>query len=398
MSEEKHDVVREIMELKSQLSSAKRIGFFFGAGTSMSMGIPGITELTEQAIASLSDDEKIKIEKIITCMKSFSPGFSITIEDILNHIRLVRQITRDSDSKGFEGINGIDAKNLDKNICSKIYDIITKKEHDADRHPMVSFASWLNWFPRDYNKEIFTLNYDLILEKSFEELQIPYFDGFIGANEPFFLAESIESKDKLNLPPLSWIRLWKLHGSFGWIWQKVGDDDAYRIVRVGALGGERDASKELVIYPSRDKYELSRKQPFTAYFDKLRNYLQEGELLFVINGYSFSDEHINEVLFSSLRQNNRLHIIAFVFNDTDLEKIKNQVRQHLNITVYCPSFAIIGGFLRDWDFGKDKEKFSNYLNDDGKKLKLGDFKNLVLFLIENRGKNFNSNIKDDMHA
>lgn len=320
MSEKKYDIKREINELKSQLSSAKHIGFFFGAGTSMSMGIPGIKELTDQVILSLNDDEKANVEKIINCLRSFSPSCNITIEDILNQIRLIRQITRDSESKGFEEINGKDAKSLDKNICEKIYNIINEKELKTNRDPMVSFASWLNWIPRDYNKEIFTLNYDLILERSFEELQIPYFDGFIGANEPFFLAESIESKDKLDLPPISWIRLWKLHGSFGWIWQKKSDEDAYRIVRVGAFGRERDASKELVIYPTRDKYELSRKQPFTAYFDKLRNYLQDGELLFIINGYSFSDEHINEVIFSSLKQNNRLHIIAFIFEDTDIEK------------------------------------------------------------------------------
>ena len=69
MSEEKHDIVREINELKSQLSSAKRIGFFFGAGTSMSMGVPGVIKLTDQVIASLNQEEKMMIEKIISCLK-----------------------------------------------------------------------------------------------------------------------------------------------------------------------------------------------------------------------------------------------------------------------------------------------------------------------------------------
>jgi len=161
MSEKKYDIKREINELKSQLSSAKHIGFFFGAGTSMSMGIPGIKELTDQVILSLNDDEKANVEKIINCLRSFSPSCNITIEDILNQIRLIRQITRDSESKGFEEINGKDAKSLDKNICEKIYNIINEKELKTNRDPMVSFASWLNWIPRDYNKEIFTLNYDL---------------------------------------------------------------------------------------------------------------------------------------------------------------------------------------------------------------------------------------------
>ena len=51
---------------------------------------------------------------------------------------------------------------------------------------------------------------------------------------------------------------------------------------------EVDNSKELVIYPSKEKYDTSRKQPFTAYFDRLANLLKSGELLFIFTGYSFS--------------------------------------------------------------------------------------------------------------
>ena len=64
-------------------------------------------------------------------------------------------------------------------------------------------------------------------------------------------------------------------------------------------------NSELVIYPSRDKYESSRKQPFTSYFDRLRDFFLSGEGVFIISGYSFSDEHINELIFSCLKQNNR---------------------------------------------------------------------------------------------
>ena len=45
---------------------------------------------------------------------------------------------------------------------------------------------------RDFSKEIFTTNYDLIIEKSLEASQIPYFDGFVGSFEPFFWQESID--------------------------------------------------------------------------------------------------------------------------------------------------------------------------------------------------------------
>jgi hypothetical protein len=70
---------------------------------------------------------------------------------------------------------------------------------------------------------------------------------------------------------------------------------------------------ELVIYPSKEKYDSSKKQPFVAYFDRLKSVLTAGELLFVFSGYSFSDQHINEIIFNSLRQNNRLSVLIFFY-------------------------------------------------------------------------------------
>jgi len=64
----------------------------------------------------------------------------------------------------------------------------------------------------------------------------------------------------------------------------------------------------------------------------------------------------------------------------------------------CPSYAIIGGFLGEWHLNEIDAEIPNYLNDKGDKLELGDFKNLVSFLIENCGKKFNSEITDDINA
>ena len=52
--------------------------------------------------------------------------------------------------------------------------------------------AWLNLQNRDYSKEIYTSNYDLIFEKSLEEVQIPYFDGFVGSYEPFFCLKMLK--------------------------------------------------------------------------------------------------------------------------------------------------------------------------------------------------------------
>ena len=86
----------------------------------------------------------------------------------------------------------------------------------------------------------------------------------------------------------NWIRLWKIHGSLSWFWKQDDKTKAPQIVRIGKIENIKDEKNELVIYPSKEKYDSSRKQPFIAYFDRLKKYLLSGELLFIFTGYSFS--------------------------------------------------------------------------------------------------------------
>lgn len=377
-----HDPVKEINEIRNQLSYSKRIGFFLGAGTSKAIGISDITELTVKVEGALSASSKDDFNKI---KKGLQNG-CCNIEDILNQIRLIRQITFEDKSKSFDGVSGEGAKKLDMEICNKIYEAISKEEHKADLSTTQKFVSWLNWLSRDFSKEIFTSNYDLILERAFESLQIPYFDGFVGANEPFFLPESLEGETKYNSPPISWIRLWKIHGSLGWFWKSHNQNKTYRVVRLGIMAKKLDSNNELVIYPSREKYEASRKQPFIAYFDRLRTFLQSGEGLFVISGFSFSDEHTNAIIFDSLRQNNRLHILGFFYTDEALEKLYEDGNTFMNFSAFGPKKAIIKGILSEWHKTKSDPLLDKFWDEQNGNLKLGDFKELVTFLLVNSGK------------
>ncbi|MHC1719225.1 MAG: SIR2 family protein [Clostridiaceae bacterium] len=382
----------EINELINQLSVSKRIGFFLGAGTSKALGLPDIYTLTNDVEKKIKAEYKSKYVDVKKNLIESMSGKKITIEDMLNHIRLIREVTNGHEQKNFDGINGVEARKIDIAICNEIYRIIAEKEKKINLMNMKKFISWINWLSRDYSKEIFTPNYDLVIEKSLESLKIPYFDGFVGAHEPYFLPESIECKDNLYAPPISWIRLWKIHGSFGWFWKETDTNGAYKVVRLGVNAKCDDENVEIVIYPSRDKYESSRKQPFIAYFDRLKHFLQEGEGILIICGYSFSDQHINEVFFDALKQNNRLHIIVFLYSDDSLDKIKDISQSFLNISVYSATQSIIGGFWGEWKIDEDikdergKQFVKYYWDSDNNKLKLGDFNSLVDFLIEASGK------------
>jgi len=384
---EKINVIREIQELKNQLSYSKNIGFFFGAGTSTALGIPDISNLTKSVEESLSGDLLKNFQIIKNDLETTLPNKTINIEDILNQTRRIREITGEKDDKKYIDINGKSAKKLDVNICKNIYEIISQKEKKANLQNTMKFLAWLNMQNRDFSKELYTINYDMIIEKSLENIQIPYFDGFVGSYEPFFLPDSVDKFVKNFDLTKSWIRLWKIHGSLSWFWKKDEDGNNYRIVRIGKIDNVANENDEIVIYPSREKYDSSRKQPFIAYFDRLKNYLSEGELLFIISGYSFSDQHINEIVFNSLRQNNRLFIIVFSYSDSSVDDLYKLSSSFLNINAFGPNKAIINGELKKWVFTKDEnENHDIYWDEKKGELTIGDFNKLVNFFITNSGK------------
>lgn len=386
----KIDVLREIRELKNYLSYSKNIGFFFGAGTSCALGIPDIAQLTREVEAALNEGAAKTFGIIKDDLKTLTPGREVNIEDILNQLRRIRELTKESETKTYQGVCGKDAASVDEDICKTIYQIITEKESGAALTSTKRFFAWYNLLNRDFTKEVFTTNYDLVIEKSLEASEIPYFDGFVGSFEPFFWQESVDHQAQNGDLTKNWIRLWKIHGSLSWFWRFSETTKTHRIIRIGNIGCVEDIKNELVIYPSKDKYDSSRKQPFIAYFDRMRDYLLSGELLFVFTGYSFSDQHINEIVFNCMRQNNRLFVIVFFYKDDDVENLYNSCSAYLNLHVFGPTKAIINGELGEWQLNKGavmpNENTTTYWDEEKSRLTLGDFNALVKFLVTSSGK------------
>lgn len=387
------DVLREIRELKNQLSYASRYGFFFGAGTSCALGVPNIATLTDTVEENLQEPQLSQFQAIKNDLITTYTAKVINIEDILTQVRQIRSITNENKAKAYLNVNGEQAVALDKKICKIIYTTINDKESVADLSNTKKFFAWLNMQSSNFSKELFTTNYDLIIEKSLEEIKAPYFDGFVGTYEPFFWQESIDQfVGKTDLTQ-NWLRLWKIHGSLNWFWKENSPTNSHSIIRGSKVANIDSLNNELVIYPSKEKYDSSKKQPFVAYFDRLKNVLLSGELLFIFSGYSFSDQHINEIIFNSLRQNNRLFALVFFYQDAEVEELYKTSSSHLNLTAFGPNKAIINGTLGEWTYKKDllkpNESSATFWNESDMSMTLGDFNNLVEFLVLNSGKKDN---------
>jgi len=133
------DPFKEAVEIREQIASEKRkIGFFCGAGTSMAVKLPGIEELTNKVALKLESHHKTIFETIKTEL-----GDNPNIEDILNRLRLHRELIGNSETYESGGITGkTKAKAVDVAICKTIAEEVSKS---ADIRPHKILAHWIRY-------------------------------------------------------------------------------------------------------------------------------------------------------------------------------------------------------------------------------------------------------------
>lgn len=375
------DPARAASELREQLTSPRRrLGLFLGAGTSMALGFPGVEQLTQDVGASLNGKAREHYDY-------FLEQGAKNVEDVLSQVRLCRELIGESAIQPVSGLDLAATIELDRAICAAIYERVSGTPPKGDE-PARVLAHWLaqTHRQRDYPVEVFTTNYDLVYERAMETAGVPFFDGFVGSVEPFFAPESVDPVGREELqevsPPRAWTRLWKLHGSIGW--RLVPAAPADRIARVGQSG---EPTGELMIFPSREKYAESRRLPFITLQDRLRHFLAGGEALLLILGYSFSDEHLNEILLQGLRANSRLAAVALMYGARDGDKLVTpddvlaHADQHRNLAVIGPDRACYGGVTRKWEEHGDSNGFEAPYWDAAKScFTLGDFTSFAAWI------------------
>lgn len=326
-------------DLRQLLSQGrKRIGILIGAGAPMSLRIdteghlaqdgapllPGVDDLTKRVLSNLEG----KFAEAAHAIQD-ELGKASNIETILSRIRLLQNALGSAEVKG---LNSTGYEQLGKQICEQISGIVGASL-PAERCAYNDLVAWIAGIQRPHPVEIFTTNYDLLIEEAFEAAHAPYFDGFSGSSAPFFDAASVANDDL----PSRWSRLWKLHGSLGW------KARAGRIVRTA----ERGASE--LVYPDHLKYDLTQKQPYSALFDRLKQFLKTPDTLLLTTGFSFRDAHICAVLNDTLPANANSAVIAFQYGSVLQEfPARKLAFENPNFSLYAADGAIIGGVEGPW--------------------------------------------------
>jgi len=311
----------------------KRIGLLLGAGASAGMKkedgtyplIPAVAGLTKLVLTKLESDYGKQIEAL---KKEIAPKDDI--ETLLSRIRSLAKVI------GVAKIHDLDGPGyakLGERVCEEIGKAVAVTLPTSGS-AYSDIVTWITGTSRDHAVEIFTTNYDLLLEEALERVRAPYFDGFAGGREPFFDPVTVANNDL----PARWTRLWKLHGSLGWSSNKKDE-----VIRSGM-----DSARHLV-FPEHLKYEQTQKAPYAALLDRLRAFLATPDTLLISIGFSFADAHISARIDEGLAANPSASVFAFQFQKLANEACACDLGRRLpNFSVYARDAALVNGSQGLW--------------------------------------------------
>jgi hypothetical protein len=173
---------------------------------------------------------------------------------------------------------------------------------------LMSFASRTGTRDR---LNIFTTNYDRLIEAGAELAGLHLLDRFLGNLMPIFRSSRLDLDMHYNPPGIRGeprylegvARFIKLHGSVDWVQTSkdirriglpFGADKVEPYLKAPGLGGA--TAYELMIYPNAAKDRETADYPYVELFRDLASAVCRPNSTLVTYGYSFGDEHVNRVI------------------------------------------------------------------------------------------------------
>lgn len=304
--------------------------WLLGAGISFDAKLPLMYPLTNKVKKDVKNNSNELYDNIIAPLFDELPE-SCHIEHVLSHLGDYAALAeRNKEKKAAINGRGVELAALEEAhniILESISNIIRcgyveGRDGRADEEgtlsaPIVDIESHFEFVDTLFNHasagvyerrktvNIFTTNYDTLLEDALALNKVPYWDGFAGGA----VAHRIQ---RYGEPvPINGQRanLIKMHGSIDWflcdkgyVW-RVRDNDRYP-----------KADRRVLIYPQATKYIATQQDPFSSQFDLFRKSLNSSQSnTLAVCGYSFGDDHINnEIEFAISKEENKTVLLAFL--------------------------------------------------------------------------------------
>jgi hypothetical protein len=230
---------------------------------------------------------------------------------------------------------------------------------------------------------IFTTNNDLFNEKALDYSNINYNNGFGGGLDRVFnparfsytFSRKIDAEVQKYEPLDNMVYLYKLHGSISW--RESKNNSFFQIQEVATNHDEEAPNDNILIYPTPLKQNKSLGSPYSDLIREFQKKLLKPHSVIFVIGYSFSDEHLNNIIYQALASNSSISVVVFGYygdkeifkvNDRRIYKIFGNVAdEKIHYFKY-----IVDNFLPDLEEFEDinlLKKFMNNLADEKNKAK-----------------------------
>lgn len=156
---------------------------------------------------------------------------------------------------------------------------------------------------------IFTTNYDLAFDNAFDRLGVNYINGFLGFHKRYFKPETFEydiffpgSTTQGKVQRIEKVlRYFKIHGSLTWVSRDPSASCVYGIEELPIeLIRKNEDYDSLMIYPTTVKKSYTLDYPYSELFRQFSTSIAQPQSVLITFGYSFSDEHINDLIYQAL--------------------------------------------------------------------------------------------------
>ncbi len=300
----------------SKILSSSHLSFLLGAGCSanvistMEKMLEKIKEEYPNVLENIPDKNK-NIEKILEIL--FAQKF---------YLEEIEEKIEEEKTKIEKKISAIIQHIFTVCNCSK-EDLQYNKTLEAYK----SFYKKLMYRENALSKiNIFTTNYDLFHERAMDDLGIIYtIDRYFNPMTfNYAYAEQIGlNKEKYNVLH-DYVYLYKLHGSINWIKSK-NNNSLFKIQEIQIPSYDEN---HIMIYPTPEKQSIGLDSPYSDLLREFQKKLLIQDTILVVIGYSFADEHINNIIYQALATISKFRLIIFshqkIDTNEEIEKLRKK--------------------------------------------------------------------------
>lgn len=333
--EDKAEIIQRQM---AEVYGSKNLSFLMGAGCSSlrhdnELGIPTMKFLAEEFQALLAPDADAGQSFVSAAQKTDlydKLGIDLSADDVKGNLEQMmavlinaHQFCKTSDKEELS-----DVASLVENIIVGIKKFVLQKctvgpFSNGDESVVALYRQFYQSLATRARglapPWVFSTNYDLFNERAMDRSGIPYSNGFSGTVERRFnpatyrlaLAEQLDITSRRWAAVDGFVHFCKLHGSVNWTEEDTG------LYPIRESHAPLDPSKDRVmIYPTPSKQMASFGSPYSDMFREFQRQVVQDQSVLVILGFSFGDEHVNNIIFQGLTLPS-FRVVAFMDPETN---------------------------------------------------------------------------------